>query len=129
MELKKPTPIKGSIKPLNVNTNPIEAIGYGNLRKEYMLELMSFQRRAPLVNDIVIEILYCGVCHRDEWKNSKFPIIIGHEIVGRVVKVGNGVRSFRVGDMAALGPNFDSCSGIPIQVVGTDYIIVILDAH
>lgn len=115
MELRKPAPIQGIIAPLNVNTNPIEVIGYGNLRKEYPLEPMSFQRRAPLPEDIVIEILYCGVCHsdwhvnRDEWKNSKFPIITGHEIVGRVVKIGNRVTKFKVGDFAALGPNFDSC--------------------
>ena len=56
IELKKPT--------LNVDTNPIEAIGFGNLGKEYPLELMSFQRRGPLSDDIVIEILYCGVCHQ-----------------------------------------------------------------
>lgn len=64
-ELKRPAPIHGQIRPLNVNTNPIEAIGYGNLRKEYPLEPLSFQRRAPLPEDIVIEILYCGVCHSD----------------------------------------------------------------
>lgn len=114
-ELKKPVPLTGKVRPLNVNSNPIEAVGYGNLRKEYPLELMSFQRRAPLADDIVIEILYCGVCHsdwhvnRDEWKNSKFPIITGHEIIGRVAKVGNKVTKFKVGDLAGLGPNFDSC--------------------
>ena len=115
IELRRPAPIQGSIQQLDVNTNPIEAIGYGNLRKEYPVEPMSFQRRAPLPEDVVIEIMYCGVCHsdwhvyRDEWKNTKYPIITGHEIIGRVVKVGNAVTKFRVGDLAALGPNLDSC--------------------
>ena len=115
IELRKPAPIQGRIGSLNINSDPIEAIGYGNLRKEYPLELMSFQRRAPRPEDVVIEIMYCGVCHsdwhvnRDEWKNTKFPIITGHEIVGRVVKIGNRVSKFKVGDLAGLGPNYDSC--------------------
>ncbi|CAH6419802.1 Alcohol dehydrogenase [uncultured virus] len=123
-ELKKPSPFQGPVSPVNVNTNPIEAIGYGNLRKEYPLERMLFQRRAPLPEDIIIEILYCGVCHsdwhvnRDEWRNSKFPIITGHEIVGRVVKIGNKVIKFKVGDLAALGPNYDSCKQCDQCAVG-----------
>ena len=63
----------------------------------------------------MIEILYCGVCHsdlhqvRDEWQNSIYPIVPGHEIVGRVTRVGTAVTKFREGDLAAVGCMVDSC--------------------
>jgi uncharacterized zinc-type alcohol dehydrogenase-like protein len=75
----------------------------------------SIQRREPLENDVAIEILYCGVCHsdlhqvRNEWHGSLYPIVPGHEIVGRVTKVGSGVKKFKVGDLAAVGCLVDSC--------------------
>ncbi len=75
----------------------------------------SIQRREPLPTDVAIEILYCGVCHsdlhqvRNEWRNSVYPVVPGHEIVGRVVKVGNAVTKFKVGDIAAVGCLVDSC--------------------
>jgi alcohol dehydrogenase (NADP+) len=76
---------------------------------------MSIERREPLADDVVIEILYCGVCHsdlhqvRNEWQNSIYPIVPGHEIVGRVTKVGPAVTKFREGDLAAVGCMVDSC--------------------
>jgi uncharacterized zinc-type alcohol dehydrogenase-like protein len=72
-------------------------------------------RREPLAGDVVIDILYCGVCHsdlhqvRNEWHNSLYPVVPGHEIVGRVVKTGAEVTRFRVGDLAAVGCMVDSC--------------------
>ena len=69
----------------------------------------SIDRRDPLPDDVVIEILYCGVCHsdlhqvRDEWHSSMYPIVPGHEIVGRVTRVGTEVTKFREGDLAAVG--------------------------
>src|SRR6202012_1290877 len=72
----------------------------------------SFQRRKPLADDGQIEILYCGVCHsdlhrtRDEWKDAMpavYPVVPGHEIVGRVVKIGRNVKKFKEGDIAAVG--------------------------
>jgi alcohol dehydrogenase (NADP+) len=75
----------------------------------------SIDRRDPLSDDVVIEILYCGVCHsdlhqvRDEWHNSMYPIVPGHEIVGRVTRVGSAVTKFREGDLAAVGCMVDSC--------------------
>lgn len=75
----------------------------------------SIKRREPLPTDVVIDILYCGVCHsdlhqaRNEWKNSIYPVVPGHEIVGRVVKVGNDVKKFKEGDLAAVGCMVDSC--------------------
>ena len=75
----------------------------------------SIERREPLADDVVLDILYCGVCHsdlhqvRNEWNGSVYPIVPGHEIVGRVARVGRSVTKFRVGDMAAVGCMVDSC--------------------
>ena len=75
----------------------------------------SLQRRDPLPNDVEIEILYCGVCHsdlhiaRNEWGGTIYPCVPGHEIVGRVTKVGNAVRKFKEGDLAGVGCLVDSC--------------------
>lgn len=114
--LKKPTIYNLESYTLDVETTPaIRAIGYGTLRKDFPLVLMDFDRRAPKADDVVIQILYCGVCHsdwhviKDEWKNSKYPVIVGHEITGRVLKVGSKVSIFRVGDYVAVGPNYNSC--------------------
>ena len=77
----------------------------------------SIQRRAPRPQDVQIEILYCGVCHsdlhtvRNEWESvmpTVYPCVPGHEIVGRVVKVGSAVKKFKEGDMAAVGCMVDS---------------------
>src|SRR6476469_6275055 len=75
----------------------------------------SLTRRDPLPTDVVIDILYCGVCHsdlhqaRNEWHNTVYPCVPGHEIVGRVVKVGRNVKKFKEGDLAAVGCMVDSC--------------------
>ncbi len=73
------------------------------------------KRRDPRPNDVVIDILFCGVCHsdlhqaRNEWHNTVFPCVPGHEIVGRVTKVGSKVKKFKEGDLAAVGCMVDSC--------------------
>jgi uncharacterized zinc-type alcohol dehydrogenase-like protein len=76
----------------------------------------SFERRDPTPNDVQIEILFCGVCHsdlhtaRNEWGGgTQYPCVPGHEIVGRVVKVGKEVKKFREGDLAGVGCMVDSC--------------------
>jgi alcohol dehydrogenase (NADP+) len=78
----------------------------------------TLQRRSPRPQDVQIQILYCGVCHsdlhtvRDEWKAvmpTVYPCVPGHEIVGRVVKVGRTVKKFKEGDIAAVGCMVDSC--------------------
>jgi len=75
-------------------------------------------RRSPRPVDVQIEILYCGVCHsdlhqvRNEWQSvmpTVYPVVPGHEIVGRVVKVGSSVKKFKEGDIAAVGCMVDSC--------------------
>lgn len=73
------------------------------------------ERRSPKPHDVQIDILFCGVCHsdlhavRNEWGNTIFPIVPGHEIVGRVSAVGNDVTKFAVGDLAGIGCLVDSC--------------------
>ena len=75
----------------------------------------NFKRREVEKNDVQIDILYCGVCHsdlhqiRNEWGGSLFPMVPGHEIIGRVSKVGSNVRKFKVGDLAGVGCMVDSC--------------------
>lgn len=75
----------------------------------------SIQRREPEANDVVIDILFCGVCHsdlhqvRDEWHNSVYPVVPGHEIVGRVARAGKNVKKFQEGDLVAVGCMVDSC--------------------
>ena len=82
------------------------------------LEPQSITRRDPLPTDVQIDILFCGVCHsdlhqaRDEWHDAAptvYPCVPGHEIVGRVSKVGKEVTKFKVGDLAAVGCMVDSC--------------------
>ena len=74
-----------------------------------------FTRREPGAHDVQIEILYCGVCHsdihqvRNEWGGSRYPMVPGHEIVGRITKVGEHVKKFKVGDLAGVGCFVDSC--------------------
>jgi uncharacterized zinc-type alcohol dehydrogenase-like protein len=83
------------------------------------LAAATIERREPTPTDIEIEILYCGVCHSDlhqarsEWPGTLYPCVPGHEIVGRVSRVGSKVTRFRVGDHAAVGCMVDSCRGCP----------------
>jgi uncharacterized zinc-type alcohol dehydrogenase-like protein len=75
----------------------------------------TIERRPPKPHDVQIEILYCGVCHsdlhtvRNEWGGTIYPVVPGHEIVGRVIAVGNHVTKFKVGDLAGVGCMVDSC--------------------
>jgi len=76
---------------------------------------LDINRRAPGEHDVQIEILYCGICHsdihqaRNEWGGSIFPMVPGHEIVGKVTSVGAHVKKFKVGDLAGVGCFVDSC--------------------
>ena len=79
------------------------------------LKPFAIERRQPDADDVQIEILYCGVCHsdlhtaRNEWQNTLYPSVPGHEIVGRVSAVGSSVTRFKVGDLAGVGCMVDSC--------------------
>jgi uncharacterized zinc-type alcohol dehydrogenase-like protein len=76
---------------------------------------MTISRREPRERDVVLEILYTGVCHsdihqaRDEWSGGLFPMVPGHEIIGRVTRAGSGVSKLKVGDLAGVGCLVDSC--------------------
>jgi uncharacterized zinc-type alcohol dehydrogenase-like protein len=89
--------------------------GYATEGPTSRLAPFDFERRELGAQDVLIEILYCGVCHsdihqaRNEWDNSIFPMVPGHEIVGRVGAVGSGVTRFKVGDLAGVGCFVDSC--------------------
>ena len=93
----------------------IKTIGYAAEGPTAPLAPFSFERRDPAEHDVLLEILYCGVCHsdihqaRNEWGNSIYPMVPGHEIVGRVVRAGAGVTRFREGDLAGVGCFVDSC--------------------
>lgn len=93
--------------------NRIHAWGAAAPRKP--LEPMTIERREPGPHDVVLDILFCGVCHsdihqvRDEWAPGIFPMVPGHEIVGRVSRVGADVSKFAVGDLAGVGCMVDSC--------------------
>ena len=96
-----------------------QTLGYAAHSATAPLDLFAFERRAPGPRDVRIEILYCGVCHsdlhtvRNEWHNSVYPVVPGHEIVGRVTAVGGEVRGFKVGDLAGVGCMVDSCGTCP----------------
>ncbi len=89
--------------------------GYATQSPTSDLEPFSFERRTPGAHDVLIEILYCGVCHsdihqaRNEWQNSVYPMVPGHEIVGRVTQTGSEVTRFKEGDLAGIGCFVDSC--------------------
>ncbi|RRS05831.1 NAD(P)-dependent alcohol dehydrogenase [Aquabacterium soli] len=89
--------------------------GYAAHSAESPLGLFSFIRRDPRPNDVVIDILFSGVCHsdihnvRNDWGNAKHPMVPGHEIIGRVVEVGSAVSRFKLGDHVGVGCMVDSC--------------------
>lgn len=93
----------------------MKTIGYAATSCDAPLKPFTFERREPRQNDVVIEILYCGVCHsdlhqvRNDWHGTVYPIIPGHEIVGRVIATGSDVTKFKKGDLAAIGCMVDSC--------------------
>ncbi len=88
---------------------------YAALSAGASLQPFQFESRKPGASDIVIEITHCGICHsdihqvRDEWGGAAFPMVPGHEVVGRITHVGKKVRRFKVGDHAGVGCLVDSC--------------------
>jgi alcohol dehydrogenase (NADP+) len=111
---KAPAPTRD----LSARTAPIRSLGYAAHDATSPLALFPFDRRSPGPRDVAIEILYCGVCHSDlhtvrsewsDWNRTIYPVVPGHEIVGRVVQVGDQVKGFRQGELAAVGCMVDSC--------------------
>lgn len=93
----------------------MKTIGFACTSADVPLEPFTFERRAPRENDIVMEILFCGVCHSDlhwsknDWGWTVFPAVPGHEIVGRVIEIGSKVTRYKIGDHVAVGCMVDSC--------------------
>src|SRR5215468_10626862 len=105
-------------KPTSAHIATFPAKAYAAFSATPELAPHTIQRRAPRPQDVQIEILYCGVCHSDlhqvldEWNAfmpAVYPLVPGHEIVGRVVQVGSAVTKFKEGDIAAVGCMVDSC--------------------
>lgn len=92
-----------------------EVLAYGTEAANAPLHSININRRELLQHDVEIKILYCGICHSDlhqiknEFGGATFPLVHGHEIVGKVTRVGEHVKKFKVGDLAAIGCIVDSC--------------------
>lgn len=93
----------------------LKTSAYATASPKTPLAPFTIQRREPGPHDVLIDILFCGVCHsdihqaRDEWGGSIFPMVPGHEIVGKVVQTGNHVTKWHVGDTVGVGCFIDSC--------------------
>ena len=98
-----------------MNDSAILTHGYAVKSATSLLGPFQFSRRRPREHDVLIDIHYCGVCHSDihqsrsEWGESIYPMVPGHEIVGRVVQVGAAVDRFQVGEWVGVGCFVDSC--------------------
>jgi uncharacterized zinc-type alcohol dehydrogenase-like protein len=92
-----------------------KTLGYAAQSATSPLTPFTFDRREPGPHDVQIEILYCGICHsdlhqaRNDWSGSLYPMVPGHEIVGRVTRVGAQVRKVKADDFAGVGCMVDSC--------------------
>lgn len=92
-----------------------EVKAFGTEAADAALAGLNIRRRYPTPHDVEIDILFCGVCHsdlhtaRNEWHGTIYPCVPGHEIVGKIVSVGEHVTKFKVGDLAAVGCLVDSC--------------------
>jgi len=93
----------------------LDSHGYAALKAHDRLAPFSFQRRDLAPQDVLLELTHCGICHSDihfvnnDWGLSSYPLVPGHEIVGRVTRTGSAVTKFKVGDWAAIGCIVDSC--------------------
>ncbi|MCA7001629.1 NAD(P)-dependent alcohol dehydrogenase [Dickeya solani] len=93
----------------------MKVLGYAAQSSAAPLAPFHFTRRTPRPDDVVVEILYCGVCHsdlhqaRNDWGFSHYPLVPGHEIIGRVTAVGAGVTKFKPDDLVGIGCLVDSC--------------------
>jgi len=100
--------------------------GYAARDAASPLAPFEFQRRDLRELDVRIDVLFCGVCHsdlhqaRDEWHNTMYPVVPGHEIVGRVTEVGKGVTQYKVGQLVGVGCLVDSCRTCPSCAEGLE---------
>src|SRR2546422_4798252 len=105
-----------TVSPLSMS---MKIPAYGARAANAPLEPLEIERRKPGLHDIKIEILYCGICHSDlhkvsdDWGGTHFPLVPGHEIVGRVASHGASAARFREGDFVGVGCIVDSCRACP----------------
>ena len=108
----------------------MDSFGYAALDAGARLTPFEFERREPGPGDVVLDLLYCGMCHSDlhfvnnDWGYSRYPLVPGHEIVGRVRSIGPEVTRFGVGDLAAVGCLVDSCRTCPACTAGEEQACV-----
>ncbi len=104
----------------------LQCVGYAATSKSSKLAPFNLERHEPKENEVEIEILFCGVCHsdlhqvRNDWGNTVYPCLPGHEIVGRVVSTGGAVTGFQHGDMVGVGCMVDSCQSCPACKAGAE---------
>ncbi|MCC5792354.1 MAG: NAD(P)-dependent alcohol dehydrogenase [Legionellaceae bacterium] len=97
----------------------MKAKAYAGKDTSGIMEPFDLERRAVTANDVAIDILYCGMCHSDlhmlhnDWNITVYPIVPGHEIIGRVKDVGHAVQTFRKGDLVGVGCMVDACRQCP----------------
>ena len=102
----------------------MRTIGYAAMSPTSHLVPFAFARRELRPTDIALEVLYCGMCHsdlhqcRNDWGGATYPLVPGHEIVGRVIACGAEAHRHRVGDLVAVGPLVDSCQVCPACLQG-----------
>jgi uncharacterized zinc-type alcohol dehydrogenase-like protein len=115
---------------LNCLENPMPSIrAYAAQSGNAPLTPFLMERSEPTAQEVLIEILYCGVCHSDihqtrnewgDWGGARFPMVPGHEIIGRVSQVGSTVTRFKVGDVAGVGSFMNSCRKCPSCTLGEE---------
>jgi uncharacterized zinc-type alcohol dehydrogenase-like protein len=106
----------------------LKAVGYAAKHSFSNLKRFEFERAPASVDEVELEILFCGVCHSDihqvknEWSNTVYPCLPGHEIVGRIMRAGSGVTKHSVGDLVGVGCMIDSCGSCgPCQAGDQNY--------
>ena len=103
------------INQSNITMNHTVVKAFGTESAEADLKQLQIKRRTVLEKDVEIDILYCGVCHsdlhfaRNDWGMTQYPVVPGHEIVGKVTQIGPGVTKYKIGDIVAVGCLVDSC--------------------
>ncbi len=105
----------------------IKSVGYAAYDAKGELKPIAFKRREPGPHEVVVDINYCGICHSDvhhvrsEWRNEIYPMVPGHEIVGKVSKIGSSVGKLKVGDVVGVGCMVDSCGECDACKSGFEY--------
>lgn len=111
---------------METSTETSTVFGYAAQSAEAPVAPWQFHRRTPRPDDVSLDILYCGVCHtdihstRNDWGYSTYPMVPGHEIIGRVSSVGSDVTGFKPGDIVGVGVMVDSCRECSACVAGLE---------